>query len=107
MLPARVMKELATELTTFLAIIFQKSLDTGTVPKDGETAEVTAIFKKGEKYKASNHRPVSLTYICCEIQEHIITSNVPKHRDKYQILTDCQHEFRARRSCESQLFTLA
>ena len=28
-----------------------------------------------------------------------------KHVDKHQILTDCQHDFRARRSCETQLIT--
>lgn len=79
MLPARIMKELAAEISPLLAIIYQKSLDTGTIPKNWKTANVTAIFKKGEKYKASNYRPISLTCICCKIQEHIITSNVLKH----------------------------
>ena len=70
-------------------------------------ANVTAIFKKGDKYKASNYRPVSLTCICCQIQEHIITSNVLKHLYEHNIITDCQHGFRARRSCETQLLILA
>ena len=71
------------------------------------SANVTAIFKKGEKYKPSNYRPVSLTCICCKIQEHILTSNILKHLDAHNILTDCQHGFRARRSCETQLLSLA
>lgn len=107
LLPARVLKELATEISPFLTIIFQKSFDTGYVPKDWRTANVTAIYKKGEKYKASNYRPVSLTSLCCKIQEHVIASNVLNHLDEYSILTDCQHGFRARRSCETQLLTLA
>ena len=37
----------------------------------------------------------------------MITSNVLKHLDEHNILTDCQHGFRARRSCETQLLTLA
>ena len=98
---------MATEIGPFLTIIFQKSFDTGIVPKDWRTANVTAIFKKGEKHKASNYRPVSLTSLCCKIQEHIVTSNVLKHLDEYEILTDCQHGFRARGSCETQLLTLA
>ena len=107
LLPARVLKELASDISSFLTAIFQKSLDTGYVPKDWRSANVMAIFKKGEKFKASNSRPVSLTSICCKIQEHVITSNVLKHLDEYKILTDCQHGFRARRSCEIQLLTLA
>ena len=107
MLPARVLKEMATEIGPFLTIIFQKSFDTGIVPKDWRTVNVTAIFKKGEKYKASNYRPVSLTSLCCKIREHIVTSNVLKHLDEHEILTDYQHGFRARRSCETQLITLS
>lgn len=38
--------------------------------------------------------------------EHVIVSSVMKHLDSYHILTDCQHGFRMRRSCETQLVTL-
>jgi hypothetical protein len=66
---------------------------------------VTAIYKKGERYKASNYRPVSLTSICCNIQEHMLVSSMLRHLDNYDILVDCQHGFRARRSCKTQLLT--
>ena len=105
-IPARILKELAHEIAPYLVSIFQRSLDTGKVQKDWRMANVTAIFKKGEKYKPSIYRFVSMTCICCKIQEHI-TSNVFKHLDEHNILTDCQHGFRARRSCETQLLTLA
>ena len=71
-----------------------------------QTAIVTAIFKKGERYKASNYRPVSLTCICCKTFEHIVVSQMMRHLEKHKILTDTQHGFRARRSCETQLLTL-
>ena len=35
--------------------------------------------------------------------EHIISSQVIRHLDKNDILTDAQHGFRKRRSCETQL----
>ena len=38
--------------------------------------------------------------------EHIFVSHIMKHLDKYQLLSDCQHGFRARRSCETQLITM-
>ena len=34
-------------------------------------------------------------------------SNILKHLDEQNILVDCQHGFRAKRSCETQLLTLA
>ena len=77
------------------------------MPKDWRKANVIPVFKKGEKYLASNYRPVSLTCICCKILEHIVVSNILKHLDENNILVDCQHGFRAKRSCETQLLTLA
>jgi hypothetical protein len=94
-------------LCTYTTKFVQKSLDEGNIPNDWRTANVTAILTKGERYKASNYRPVSLTSLCCKVQEHIIVSSILKHLDAHQILTDCQHGFRARRSCETQLLTLA
>ena len=35
--------------------------------------------------------------------EHIISSNIMQHLDANKILTDTQHGFRKRRSCETQL----
>jgi hypothetical protein len=68
---------------------------------------VIPIFKKGEKYLASNYRPVSLTCICCKLLEHIVVSNILKHLDTHNILVDNQHGFRSKRSCETQLLTLS
>ena len=106
-IPSRILKESAHEIAPYLVSVFQRSLDAGKVPKDWRMANVTAIFKKGEKYKPSNYRPVSLTCKCCKFQEHIVNSNILKHLDEHNILTDCQHGFRARRSCETQFLTLA
>ncbi|MCG7866607.1 MAG: reverse transcriptase family protein, partial [Candidatus Thiodiazotropha taylori] len=105
-IPARILKELADELAPLLTAIFNKCLEEGEVPEDWRRANVTAIFKKGEKYEPSNYRPVSLTSLCCKLQEHILVSNIMDHLDKHTILTDCQHGFRSRRSCETQLIGL-
>ena len=90
MIPARILKEMADQCAPFLAIIYRKCLTDGSIPEVWKTANVSAIFKKGEKFKASNYRPVSLTCISCKMLEHIIVSNVMNHFDNYDVLTDCQ-----------------
>ena len=100
------LKNLSPELTPFPTLIFQKTIDEGEVPSDWKYANVTALFKKGDRFKTSNYGPLSLTCLCCNLQEHLFTTNLLKHLEKYNILTDCQHGFRARRSCETQLLTL-
>ena len=39
----------------------------------------------------------------CKTLEHVIHSSVISHFERNNILTDCQHGFRKRRSCETQL----
>ena len=98
MIPARLLKECSKELAPILATIFNKSLQTGTVPADWTRANVSAVFKKGQCYDPINYRPVSLTCLCCKFLEHVILSNVMKHVDQHKILTNCHHGFRRRRS---------
>ena len=101
-LNARVLKECSTQISPILALIY-KSLAQGNVPDDWRHANVSLVFKKGEKYDAANYRPVSLTCICCKTLKHILVSNINTHLALDSILADCQPGFRSRRSCETQL----
>ena len=105
-IPARILKDCASELAPILAMIFNKSLQEGRVPEDWRHANMTAIFKKGTRHEAANYQPVSLTSLCCKILEHVIISKTVKHLERHNILNDCQHGFRAKRSCETQILTL-
>ena len=84
-------------------ILYTKSLDTGEVPADWRTANVSPVYKKGLKSAAENYRPISLTSVCCKILEHIIARNIMQHAEKNNILYPLQHGFRKGRSCETQL----
>ena len=55
-----VLKNLCKEIAPDLAVIFQKSLNTGQVPKDWTKTCVTPIFKKGNKSDSINY-PMILT----------------------------------------------
>jgi len=99
----RVLKELATELSPILTTIYKSSLHTGQVPKDWKEALVTPVFKKGEHYKASNYRPISLTSVPAKILEHVLVSAIMHHLESNNILSTQQHGFRKHHSCETQL----
>ena len=90
-LNARVLKECSNEISPILALIYNESLARGEVPDEWRQANVSPVFKKGEKYDAANYRPVSLTCICCKTLEHILVSNINKHIALDSILADCQH----------------
>ena len=105
-IPPRVLNALPSEISPILTTIFTRSLNTGAVPSAWRSANVTPVYKKGEHYKASNYRPISLTSICCKVLEHILVSNIMAHWEQHGVLVPNQHGFRAKRSCESQLIEL-
>ena len=106
LIPTKLLKTLADELTPTFTLFFQASLKQGTIPTDWTTANVVPIFKKGDRLDPGNYRPISLTSITCKMLEHIITSNIMHHLDTHHILHDAQHGFRKHRSTETQLIQL-
>ena len=107
-LPNIVLKSCANNIAPALSLIYQKSLDTGTLPSDWLTLQLTsnisAAFKKGDRHLAENYRPISLTSVPCKILEHMICRHLLNHLDN-KILTNLNHGFRSGYSCETQLLT--
>ena len=96
------LKEMANVIAPILTAIFSKSFDSGIIPEDCKTANITPVFKKGKRSDAANYRPISLPCIACKLMEHILTSHIMKHANDH-ILYGLQHGFRGGRSCETQL----
>ena len=59
-----------------LKLIFQNILPTSTYPDMWKLANVTPIFKKGDKQLIKNHRPISLLPICGKCFKKIIFNNL-------------------------------
>ena len=84
-----------------MSFIIQQSLDNA-LPFDWRKALVKLMFKK-ETNPIQRTTAQSPLPACCKIVEHIIDSQVMTHLDNHGILVDCQHGFRRKRSCETQL----
>ena len=86
-----------------LSTIFQYSIDTGSLPSDWRDANISHVFKNGDRHLAANYRPVSLTLISCKLLEHILSSQILRHFEQFNVLTKLNHGFRSGFSTETQL----
>lgn len=69
-------KELAEVLTEPPSIIQQQPWLTGEVPADWRLANITPIYKKGQKEHVGNYRSVSLISVLGQVMEQIILSDL-------------------------------
>ena len=99
----RVIKELMHVLVKPFAIIFQTSINTGTLPQEWKMSNITAIYKKGDKHDPGNYRPVSLTSIMCRTLESIIRDAMLKYLKKNGLISKKQFGFLQGRSTVLQL----
>ena len=84
-------------------MIFQKSINQGTVSSALLTANVSPIFKKGSRAYPANYRPVSLTSVPCKILEKILRLNITNHFNQNKLIRPEQHGFVERKSCSTYL----
>ena len=96
---ARTLKETADVVASPLCSIFNQSLWFS-------TANVTPIYKKGDRSKPENYRRISRTRITSKVIEHIVTSHIMKFVEGNSLLYPKQHSFRTKLSCETQLVEL-
>ena len=59
----RIMKEQSSELASILTLLFKASLHQQCLPDIWKQANVTPIYKKGDKTRPANYRPVSDMYL--------------------------------------------
>ena len=69
-------------------------------------ANVTPIFKKGDKQSIKNYRPISLLPICGKMFEKIIFNNLYYYFNSNNLITKNQSGFRPGNSTTNQLLYL-
>ena len=88
-----------------MTLLFKASLTQSNIPDTWRETLISPLFKGGKKdcNKAENYRPISLTSISRKVLEYILHSDIIKHLENINILTDLQNSFRKHRFCETQL----
>ena len=99
----RILKELATVIKTPLTLIYKKTIAESHLPSQWKDAIISPIYKKGDRFKPSNYRPVSLTSIVCKVLERIIVDQLAKHVKDNLLQCKQQHGFTPGKSTVTNL----
>ncbi len=96
-IPARLLKECCQEIAPSLCTLFNLSLQTGRIPSEWKSADVTPVHKKNSKKPAENYRPILLLPIVSEVLERCVFSHFYHHVTR--LINPAQHGF-FRCSCQ-------
>ena len=102
----RVIYELRYELCEPLYILFTTSYNSGRLPADWRSANISAIYKKGNKKEPKNYRPVSLTSVTCKVMESIVRDIVMDNFLSCDFFSDNQYGSIKGRSTVIQLLKI-
>ena len=72
---ARLLKDSASVISASLTRLFNLSLETRTFPSLWKFGKVAALFKKGDRCDANNHRPITVLPTISKIQKKPCTPN--------------------------------
>jgi len=76
------------------------------IPESWKTANITPLFKKGDKRDPSNYRPISLTSVVCKVLERLIRDHLMNHLKMNNLLSNKQYGFIPGRSVSLQVLTV-
>lgn len=98
------LKHCSSALAAPLSVIMQTSFNAKKVPVAWKLASVTPIYKKGDKLKAENYRPISLTSVPCKLMESIISDEMMSFfLNETDVIPNEQHGFIRGRSVMTNL----
>ena len=86
-----------------IPLLFRKSIEVAVIHESWKQANVSAIFKKGDRKKLENYRPISLTSVPGKMLEKIIRDALVKQLSSNDLCSDVQHGFISGKSCVTQL----
>ena len=93
-IPAKLIKECATQFSTPLTLLYNKSFMLAKYPGQWKLATVTALYKKKTRSLPENYRPISLLNIFGKVFEKLVYIQMMNFFDKHKILFVYQYGVR-------------
>ena len=93
-----ILKQIIHTISKVISHIFNSSLSSGIVPSLLKEANVTPIFKAGDKHDFTNYRPISILPALSKLLEKVVYTRIFDFISHHNVLTSQQFGFRPKRS---------
>ncbi|MCG8431315.1 MAG: reverse transcriptase family protein, partial [Candidatus Omnitrophica bacterium] len=100
------LRNISSSMASPLASLFNYSLQAGVFPKSWKIANVTPLYKKGDKSNPTAYRPVALLSCLSKVFEKCVANVVQIHLDVNRLITKRQSGFIPGDSTVNQLITI-
>ena len=100
---ARALKLAAVAIARPLCSPFNMSLQTGQIPLEWKSANVTPVLKNGDETQMENYRPISVLPVIAKIMERIVFNQLYCFLQQHSMLTQHQSGFRPNHSTQDVL----
>ena len=100
------LKEFSQHFSKPISIIVNKSLQEGVFPQSLKIALVCAIFKKNDKTKCANYRPISLLSNIGKIFERVMFNRIERFLNEHNLIYKYQYGFRKKYSTNHALLSI-
>ena len=104
--PVRILKVACQFVSNPLAILLNKSVQSGIYPSKLKHAKIIPVFKNEDESDPNNYRPISLLSVFNRIFEKLMYKRVKSFIDKHEILSKSQYGFRENCSTEHALIDI-
>lgn len=103
---AMLIKEVSDLLSKPLSYLINASFLIGSFPEALKLSVVRPIFKKGNKLKCDNYRPISILSTLSKIFERVMLSRFCSYLSRNNILSEHQYGFTKSKSTTNAIFSL-
>jgi len=102
-IPTRLLNDYADVVAPFLVELYNKSLQTGSVPALFKAAYITPLLKKSELDSANvrSYRPISNLSVLSKLLERLVARQLLDHLAAAKLLPELQSAYRAHHSTET------
>lgn len=94
------LKQIKNDIAEPLTLIINQSLTTGIFPDNLKIAKIIPLFKKNDRNKIENYRPISLLTTISKVFEKVIFTQISNYFQCNNLLNECQYGFRKSHSTE-------